>query len=177
MSIGDEGRNVKYFLIWAALMRQILPKIILHENVTGFGTTSLQETFGDLYVVCPSSSCSSLMGYPIRRKRQMCILVLKSWLYPQLRAAGMASSCNPHDVRNLVDLQSTLDSLSRRPCELSWKDFIIASAEDTHDEISQAARRPCVVDRWAEVAAGNTLTKDKQGKDCRLFAGDRGCPP
>ena len=40
MSIGDEGRNVKYFLIWAALMRQILPKIILHENVTGVGTTS-----------------------------------------------------------------------------------------------------------------------------------------
>ena len=174
--MGDEGRNVKLFLIWSALMRQLCPFIILHENVTGFGTGSLNEVLGDLYVVCPSASCASLMGYPIRRKRQMCILVLKSWLYPQLRAAGMQSNCNPHDVRNLVGLQSTLDALSLRPCHLSWKDFIVATADDIEAELAEARGRPGVTARWDAVAAGHTTVKDKTGKECRVFAEDHGCP-
>ena len=140
---GDEGRNVIvfFFLIWAALMRQLLPPIIIHENVTGFGTGALQEVFGDVYVVCGSNACSSLMGYPIRRKRQMCILVLKRWIYPQLRAAGMSTSCNPVDVQHLVNLQATLDALSARPCHLSFTDFIVATPEEQHAEIREAARR------------------------------------
>ena len=173
---GDEGRNVKCFLIWCALMRQLCPCIILHENVAGFGTVALHEALGDVYAVCPSVSCASRMGYPIRRKRQMTILVLKAWIYPQLRDAGMASSCNPHDVRNLVDLQRTLDALSKRPCQLTWKDFTVASAEDMREEVAEAARRPGVVRRWAEASAGKASTTDKTGKACRVFAGDRGCP-
>ena len=173
---GDEGKNVKFFLIWSALMRQLCPCIILHENVAGFGTVALSEALADLYVVCASVSCASLMGYPIRRKRQMTILVLKHWLYPQLRAAGMASSCNPHDVNNLVHLQGTLDALSKRPCQLSWKDFIVASTEDMQEEVAEASRRPGVTQRWAAVTAGHTTTTDKNGKPCRVFAGDRGCP-
>jgi site-specific DNA-cytosine methylase len=46
---GDEGRNVKFFLIWAALMKKVQPKLILHENVAGFGTTALCEVLGSLY--------------------------------------------------------------------------------------------------------------------------------
>jgi hypothetical protein len=116
------------------------------------------------------------MGYPIKRKRQMCILVLKRWIDPQLRAAGMSTSCNPVDVQHLVNLQATLDALSSRPCHLSWKDFIVATPEEQHAEIREAARRPGVVRRWASAAEGHTTTTDKTGKTCRVFAGDRGCP-
>ena len=157
-------------------MPQLLPPIIIHENVTGFGTGALQEVFRDVYVVCGSNACSSLMGYPIRRKRQMCILVLKRWIYPQLRAAGMSTSRSPVDVQHLVNLQATLDALSARPCHLSWKDFIVATPEEQHAEIREAARRPGVVRRWASAAEGHTTTTDKTGKTCRVFAGDRGCP-
>ena len=66
--------------------------------------------------------------------------------------------------------------MSRRPCELTWQDLIVASPEEQHDEIAQASRRPGVVQRWARAAEGYTTTKDKTGKDCRVFAGDRGCP-
>ena len=173
---GDEGKNVKFFLIWAALMRQLRPRIILHENVAGFGTFALTEVLADLYVVCPSVSCASLMGYPIRRKRQMTIIVLKSWLYPQLREAGLASYCNPYDVQRIVDLQHTLDAISRRPCNLTWKHFIIASPSDAAEEIAEAAARPGAVQRWADIAAGRRSSLDKNGNACRLFAVDLGCP-
>ena len=102
---------------------------ILHtvHTSTTIGIQALLETLGDMYVVCPSVSCPSQIGWPIRRKRQMTILVLKDWLYPQLRSVGMADHCNPHDVARLVDLPATLDRLSRRPCHLSWRDFCVAS--------------------------------------------------
>ena len=172
---GDQGKNVKLFLIWVAMMRKLLNPIIMHENVAGFGTQALMEALGDLYVICKSVSCSSLIGWPIRRKRQMTILVLNNWIYPQLRSAGMSTSFNPHDVINLVNLQATLDSLSRRPCHLSWKDFCVASDADMHVETVEASRRPSVRRRWAGIDAGDTHGTDKNGKPCRLFPEDRGC--
>ena len=173
---GDEGKNVKLFLIWCALMKQLLPFVILHENVAGFGTTALTETLGALHIICSSVSCSSVMGYPIRRKRQMCILILKKWIYPQLRAANMHSCCNPVDVRRLVGLQDTLDTLSKRPCHLTWHDFIVAPADAITEEVNEAKRRPGVVDRWAAVAAGETTLSDKNGHPQRLFPDDTDSP-
>ena len=173
---GDEGKHVKFFLIWAALMKQLRPYLILHENVAGFGTAALFEVLGTLYIICPSVSCSSKMGYPIRRKRQMTILVLKAWIYPQLRDAGMGNACNPACVQRLVDMQATLDTLSQRPCHLSWKQFTVDSTEALNEEVAQGARRPGVVQRWASINAGHTHGTDKCGKACRLFAADA-CNP
>ena len=140
----DQGKHVKCFLIWAALMKKVRPNLILHENVAGFGTKALFEALGELYIICPSVSCASRIGYPIRRKRQMCILVLKSWIYPQLRAAGMHKCCNPSNVIQLVDLQATLDMISLRPCHLAWSDFLADTDADLNVEIAEARARPGV---------------------------------
>ena len=169
---GDEGRNVKFFLIWAALMKQLLPFTILHENVAGFGVAALTDVLGSIYIICPSVSCSSLMGYPIRRKRQMCILILKAWIYPQLRAANLNHCCNPRDVIKLVGLQDTLDAITRRPCHLTWKDFIVATDDAIAEEVNEAKSRRSVVDRWASVAAGMTTCPDKNGRLQRAFPED-----
>ena len=173
---GDDGKNVKFFLIWAALMKKVKPYIILHENVAGFGTTALSEVLGNLYVICSSVSCASYMGYPIRRRRQMCILVLKTWIYEQLREAGMTTFCNPHDVAKLVDLQATLDSISRRPCHFIWSDFMIDDASNTAAEVDEARARPGVQDRWKLIAEGHTEGPDKNGNMCNLFPEDAGSP-
>ena len=173
---GDEGKNVKFFLIWAALMRKTQPYIILHENVAGFGITALSEVLSTLYVVCRSVSCASAMGYPIRRQRQMCILVLKSWIYGQLRDAGMHALCNPDDVTRLVDLQATLDHLSRRPCHLAWSDFLVGDEADAAAEVAEARARPGVVERWARIADGLTEGPDSRGNLTRLFPEDAGSP-
>ena len=174
---GDEGKNVKFFLIWASMMKKLQPKIILHENVAGFGTTALSEVLGSLYVICPSVSCSSYMGYPIRRRRQMCILVLKTWIYRQLHQAGMSTFCNPHDVIKLVDLQGTLDLISQRPCHLTWSDFMITGDDsNAATEVAEARARPSVEERWTLAAGGHTEGPDKNGNMCNLFPGDVGSP-
>ena len=106
----------------------------------------------------------------------MCILVLKAWIYPQLRAAGMHKLCNPHDVVRLVDLQASLDSISRRPCHLMWSEFTHHDPLDTATEVAEARARPGVQLRWERVAAGHTTGLEKRGRLVQLFPGDAGSP-
>ena len=94
----------------------------------------------------------------------MRILVLKKWIYPQLRDAGMKHFCNPADVAKLVALQDTLDAISSRPCRLTWCDFVLGDAADILEEVEEAKQRPSVVQRWTDVASGLVETHDKNGK-------------
>ena len=53
-----DGKNVKFYFVWVAIMRELRPPVIVHENVVGFGFSGLQADLGDLYVICPSRFCA-----------------------------------------------------------------------------------------------------------------------
>ena len=132
---GDAGKNVKFYLVWIALMRKLRPLVIIHENVVGFGTGSLSADLGDLYILCQSRFCASSFGFPIRRKRQMCLLVLRSWMFHGLRSAGHSDKCTDSGVLRLIDLEGTLRHCCTRVRELSWRDFLVASDADHEEDL------------------------------------------
>jgi len=88
-----QGPTATLFAVWIALRRSLREPVLLHENVPTFGSKALLELLGDLYIVLPVSPvCPSTMGWPIRRPRQIRLLVLKTWLYPLLEAKADADS-------------------------------------------------------------------------------------
>ena len=46
---GMAGPHTKIFYIWAAVMRQMRPKVIIAENVTQFGLQPHERELGDIY--------------------------------------------------------------------------------------------------------------------------------
>ena len=85
----------------------------------------MEKVFGDLYIICPSVGCVSEMGWPIRRKRQFTVLLLKEWIYGLLRDAGRPDLCQGHLVAEMVDLQGldTVDPKARGR-ERVWKSVV-----------------------------------------------------
>lgn len=80
-----QGPTAKLFAVWIALRRSLREPVLLHENVPNFGQDTLLDLLGDLYIVLSVSPvCPSAMGWPIRRPRQISLLLLKTWLYPLL---------------------------------------------------------------------------------------------
>ena len=54
--------------------------LVLHENVVGCGQQQLDRDFGYLYVVVREVFEPTTLGPPSNRKRQLCLLVLRSML-------------------------------------------------------------------------------------------------
>ena len=74
--------------------------------------------------------CPTELGWPIRRKRQISVLLHKQWIFRALAAAGAAHMCTPEKVLEAIDLRGTLSALCERPVELTWRDFLVADADD-----------------------------------------------
>ena len=168
----DDGKNAKCDFVWVAIMRELRPPVIVHENVVGFGFSGLQADLGDLYVICPSRFCASDFGFPIRRPRQMCVLVLRDWVVAGLRAAGHSDKCSDSSLRRLVDLEATLRSCCVRTHALHWRHFLVATDADQEEERARNAARPSVVARMQLIAAGATHTTSKGGEVVSLFPDD-----
>ena len=164
----DDGKNVKFYFVWVAIMRELRPPAIVHENVVGFGFSGLEADLGDLYVICPSRFCASDFGFPIRRSRQMCVLVLRDWVVAGLRAAGHSNKCSDSSLRRLVDLEATLRSCCVRTPTLQWRHFLVATDADQEEERVRNAARPSVVARMQLIDAGETHTRRAPpAKPCR----------
>ena len=127
----------------------------------------MDQSLGDLHHVEASVSCPSNMGWPIRRVRQLTLLVLKSWIHPQLRDAGLA--CSNGEVSRLLNLQAAFGACALRPRTLKWQDFLVASEEDLEEERESAAARPMVQARWSLVDNGQTTAVTKGGEFVSLY--------
>ena len=89
----QDGANIKYFFMWASVMNKLLPRVVLHENVGNFGTAGLKETIGHNYIIAADVSSAEELGWPIRRSRQMCVLIQRSWIFAQLQRCGKEELC------------------------------------------------------------------------------------
>ena len=74
------GRTAKVFYVWIAMCRTLKFKILLHENVDRIGDAELKELLGDLYIIIRIVVDSPEQGWPTRRKRQICVLILREWI-------------------------------------------------------------------------------------------------
>ena len=43
--------ETQVFLVWSAIRRKVQERVIVHENVSHFGTATLEKVFGDLYII------------------------------------------------------------------------------------------------------------------------------
>ena len=170
---GNDGKQVKYVLIWYSLRLKLQPTMILHENVSGFGVAGLTQHLGRLYVVIPCRMCASEFGLPISRDRQMTILVLREWAFARLRAIGRTDLCTDTALERLVDLISTIRACWRRTCGITWRDCLVSTDDDHAEEHHRNAIRPTVVRRWRDVDAGATMTVSAGGATLPLYGDDR----
>lgn len=112
------------------------------------------QHLGEHYVIIPSRDCGSDFGFPIARLRQITILVLREWVFANLRTIGRSDLCADAAVQRLVDLTSTLSACCRRTCGITWRDCLVGTDEDHAEEHRRTAARPAVMARWSDVAAG-----------------------
>lgn len=148
-------------------------RIIIHENVSNFGTKTLQRVLGDLYVLCPSVLCPTQLGWPIRRKRQVTVLLHRDWLFGLLTRSGREGLCDDGILIGMFDLEGTVLSLAGRASEkLKWPDFIISDHSDVLFEKQWARERPDVRKRWEAIGRGETMTTSKGGEHLSLFPED-----
>ena len=90
----EDGSTERLFVVWVAQRRFYQEPIVVHENVKRLGVGPLEALLGDLYIVlCLSPFCPTMLGWPGRRPRQICVLVLKSWLIPSAQAVRCINMC------------------------------------------------------------------------------------
>ena len=159
------GKNAKVFYVWVSLMRRLRPKCILHENVTKFGKAELCDMFQDLYYILYMIGDPRTLGWASTRKRQCCILILRTFLDPVLE--NTAYQQNPYGVFDFEDtfpVQEIFDAIFQRTCNFTFGDYFCASDAELEKEKKWAAERSSVKHfRAAGIADGTDPYKDKPG--------------
>jgi len=147
--LGHEGPRAKYFLIWVAIVRTLLFTMVFHENVLLFGDTELRFHFEDLYLIIRLVTCPSKLGWATLRVRQICVMILKCWLYPVLAAAGVDVTCDMA-VERVLNLQGSFIHIFYRRCGFRLEDYYIALPSEIAEEKVWARGRPGVRERIHE---------------------------
>ena len=73
---------MKLFLTWASLVNDLEHPIVVHGNAPTFGLIMLQRVLGHKYIALRTEIAPTSLGWATRRTRQICVLVLKAWLFP-----------------------------------------------------------------------------------------------
>jgi len=162
-----DGPQAKLFYIWVSIIRCLLIRVVIHENVTQFGLAELMEFFSDLYLISLAELDCDLLGWPLMRLRQYALMILKCWIFPVLKDRS-ANSAGPSDqvltiFKQELDYQRSLDHLFRRPCHMSWTDFLMASPADKESDKEWALSRKLVSARHQSAAQAEEFPDDEPG--------------
>ena len=127
-------------------MRILKLKLIVHENVRGFGDVALRALLGDLYVVILLLSDPVTLGWPIQRNRQFVVMSLKVWVFDVLPDVPQTTQ----DIDNAFDLRTTISNMFARDIApgFTWEAFLHADADEIMAERAWARQRPGVRAQW-----------------------------
>ena len=133
------------FWVWIAMMRTLLIKVIIHENVTEFGDGEIKMLLGDFYVVLRLELSPVQFGWPSQRDRQLVVCILKAWIFDVL--PGYTESA--HLIEGL-DIGKTLQEMffRRVGVNFTWESYLVAEPFEIALEAEWARRRPGVRERW-----------------------------
>ena len=169
ITLGDRqlGQGKHHFLFWAwvALMRMLRIKIIVHENMRGFGDVSLRALLGDIYVVIHILSDPVSLGWPIQRHRQFVVMILKVWVFEVLPDVPRTTQ----DIETVLDLRTTISNVFTRDIArgFTWEAFLNADATDIMAERAWARQRPGVRARWFGCPEDSSTTSPDVYRDTR----------
>ena len=117
---GFAGPTGKLWWIFIILMRILMPKCIINENVTNLDASMATEELRDLYIIMCSSGDVQSMGWAMVRNRQCIILILKLWLYPVLIDENafrpQPLTMSESSVRSLFNLEESFKVVASRVC-------------------------------------------------------------
>ena len=117
------GPSIAAFLIWAAIILQVLPRILLLENVESFPVSLLESIFGSSYVAQSIVVCNTMFGIAARRVRRYSALCLRNVVY----LSQSLSLCEP--------------MFSRTRTTHTWRDFFCAGAGELRADIRWGLHR------------------------------------
>ena len=161
---GEHGSAMRYFFLWAALMRRLRPNVIMHENVKEFGCLLLKQELGGHYIIIYTCDNARHLGWPGDRVRQIAILILKCFWLQTLKDNG--ATCSPEAADKIVGIQRTFRALFYRRCSHDLKSFLIGSYDDVLAEMQWSSTRPGVRQRHALPPAECEFPDDLEGS-CR----------
>ena len=125
-SMGDgskcDGRTSQHFAAWASLRLRLREPIIIHENVPEFPLAVLTKFFGHLYNIQSVELHPDDYGWASRRPRAWRVLTLKQ--------------CS---IQRPV---SVIENAFRRPCAMTYLDYLVEDDEHLQQERQWAASRP-----------------------------------
>ena len=132
----DQGKCYILYLAWIAQRRLLRETIIIHENVTAFGSDWLERDLGDLYLIICETFDPQQFGFPSKRPRNFSLMLLRSEL-PRL---GVNTSFKQQ-------WRPFIENAFGRQCGISLDAFLIASDMDLKAEREWAMARTTVKQR------------------------------
>jgi site-specific DNA-cytosine methylase len=154
---GLAGCKAKFFFIWVAICRALLFKIIVHENVPGFGIQDMISLLGDLYVIIRIELCPSSFGWASCRPRQACICLLRAWIFAVVQDSpsdGHAHNVSDIWVINKLDFQNSVLNIFSRSCHITFSDYLVSTSAEQSVEKQWARRRKLVRERRCDILNG-----------------------
>ena len=176
----SSGPTEVLFLLWVSIRRALQDYIVIHENVPQFGKESLEEHLGDLYYIVRLHDIHPhLFGWPQRRDRQLCVLVLREWANSFLPApdTGMLRDHFAFEqhfklmelvafmgfrliiIRRIIIMVMIIIIIivtimimiiTIRHCDITWRSFLVSPRSDLEKEWQWSASRPGVQKRRRE---------------------------
>jgi hypothetical protein len=123
------GRMALVFWTWCRLVESSAFKVVIHENVVQFGIKALERALGHMYVILRLLVDPRDLGWPARRPRQLCVLVLKSFVQAPLQS----------------QLERRMQELFFRRCQFHYSAFRVATDEEVSDMLQALRIRKEVV--------------------------------
>lgn len=141
-----DGPNAKVFFTWCALRRRLREPVVVHENVPKFGTHALEDALGDLYIICRDVFDPTAFGWPARRPRQICIMLLKSFICPAFVNISPSMSM-AHHASDSLDFSNLVRFLFTRECGFTYEGFLVANDAEVEELRAWMRNRPAVIER------------------------------
>jgi hypothetical protein len=134
-----DGPTACLFFIWVALVRRLLFKVILHENVPQFGEKPLKDALSDLYVIARFEVTPVKLGWPIRRPRQITLMVLRTFMRDSLPSCPAPLS--DRTALSWLNFVGAMQHIFHRRCGFHFREFRIATPEEIAELISSLRKR------------------------------------
>ena len=125
------------FSVWILLVRLLEFKIVLHENVPQCGRKPLADALSDKYIVLRVQQSPLDMGWPVRRPRQICLLVLKEYVQSTASPSRVFGASSFMDL----DFEAIMKNVFFRRCGFHFHEFRIATEDELLDFIGMLGRR------------------------------------
>lgn len=128
-------------------------------------TTPAKELLSDLYLILREVVNPTNLGWAIRRPRQICVLLLKCFLYPVLTGPPLESLA-------LTELAfgNTYRQIFFRDCNFHCREFMIATTAEVSSTLASLASRRSVCSRWDPANVVIAFQDDAPGMSCLSVA-------